>query len=73
VVRFDRRVDVTDFLDEAAARRLPVVLVDADAPPDAVAFSHPLLIVRADQHVAWRGDRLTAVDVLIDRLRGVAS
>jgi len=73
LIRFDPQVDVTGFLADALARGLPVVLVDAEAPPDPEVFSHPLLIVRADQHVAWRGDHLTAGEVLVDRLRGVAS
>ena len=71
LVRFDPEIDVTDFLAQANERGLPVILVDAD-PPDTEVFSHPLLIVRADQHIAWRGDQLMVDEVLLDRLRGVA-
>jgi hypothetical protein len=46
------------------------VVVDADRPADTEVFAHPLLIVRIDQHVAWRGDALGADHHLIDLLRG---
>jgi 2-polyprenyl-6-methoxyphenol hydroxylase-like FAD-dependent oxidoreductase len=72
LVRFDPDLDVSAFLVSAAGAGLPVTVVDAARPPDHAVFSHPLLIVRVDQHVAWRGDSLTADRSLIDLLRGAA-
>jgi 2-polyprenyl-6-methoxyphenol hydroxylase-like FAD-dependent oxidoreductase len=66
LVRFDAGVDVSAAVDTD----LPIRVVDAVRPP-AAAFQHQLLIVRADSHVAWRGDSLPAdAGALMDRLRG---
>jgi hypothetical protein len=72
LVRFDLDLDldVSAFLDRANAAGLPVTVVEAGDPPDPEVFVDPLLIVRPDQHVAWRGDHLDAE--IVDRLRGVA-
>ena len=71
LVRFDPAVDVSAFAAAAADAGLPLTLVDAPLPSDRDVFTHPLLIVRADQHVAWRGDALGADAALVDVLRGV--
>lgn len=66
LVRFDQSVDTTT-LEQSG---FPVVVVDGERPPDP-AFRHALLLVRADGHIAWRGDRVpTDAGVLADRLRG---
>ena len=66
LIRFDPTVDVTAIQDLG----LPVTVVDAERP-DQPAFRHALLIVRADSHVAWRGDTLPSnTSTLVDRLRG---
>ena len=72
LVRFDPDVDVSAFVDATDDAGLPLVTVDAPRPADREVFAHPLVIVRADQHVAWRGDALGADRPLIDHLRGVA-
>ena len=70
LVRFDPALDVRGFVAAAADAGLPLVVLDAPAQPDTDVFAHPLLIVRVDQHVAWRGDQLPADHSLIDLLRG---
>jgi 2-polyprenyl-6-methoxyphenol hydroxylase-like FAD-dependent oxidoreductase len=55
LIRFRREIDVSELLDEARERRLPLTVIDAVRPAQD-AFRHDLLIVRADQQVAWRGD-----------------
>lgn len=66
LLRFDPSVEVTGL----TANGLPVTVVDAPRP-EHPAFGHALLIVRADTHVVWRGDRLPADTTdLVARLRG---
>ena len=63
----------TPLLAAAQARDVPMNLLDvrsAGAPPE---YRHALVLCRADQHVAWRGDSLPAdPGELIERLRGAA-
>jgi hypothetical protein len=62
----------TGPLEEAAASRavpLDVVRVQAEHVPDA--YHHKLVLIRTDQHVAWRGNALPDdPDAVIDLLRG---
>ncbi len=68
-------------------RRDPAIVVDAliaplrragapieviDIPPETAAlYDHALLLVRTDQHIAWRGDMVPAdAEALIDQLLG---
>ena len=56
LLRFDRRVDVAPLTRAAAARAVPLVVLDisgTSAPPE---YRHTLVLCRTDQHVAWRGD-----------------
>jgi len=73
LLRFDAAADATPLLAAAQARDVPMNLLDvrsAGAPPE---YRHALVLCRADQHVAWRGDSLPAdPGELIERLRGAA-
>jgi 2-polyprenyl-6-methoxyphenol hydroxylase-like FAD-dependent oxidoreductase len=62
----------TGKLEQAAsARRVPLTVVDIDDPEAAALYQEPLVLVRPDGHVAWRGQTLPAdAAVLIDRVRG---
>jgi hypothetical protein len=72
LLRFRRDVDVSGLLAAAQRANLPLTLFDADKPKQP-AFRHDLLIVRTDQHVAWRGDEAPAdTDALMARLSGRA-
>ncbi len=71
LLRFDRRLDVSQLESAAHARRVPLAILDVQAHPSAAPYRHKLLISRPDQHVAWRGDALPDTPFeLIDRLRG---
>jgi len=66
LIRFDASIDVSAIQHADA----PITVLDAPRPPQA-AFRHKLLIVRADTHIAWRGDALPADPAaLINRLTG---
>jgi hypothetical protein len=64
----------TERVETAArAHRIPLSIVDLDAEDAAKLYDHKLVLVRADQHVAWRGDALPDDVVgLVNVLRGVA-
>lgn len=61
-----------DALGDAAARRgIPLDVVAVDAPDAAEVLSAPLILVRPDHHVSWRGERLPDAEALLDRVTGV--
>lgn len=73
LVRRDASLDAQPLLDAAAARGVPMAVLDvADAEvPDP--YRHPLTLARADTHVVWRGPRIPAdAAALVDRIRGAA-
>jgi len=71
LLRFDRGADVRPLVDAAAAKGMPLAVLDVQAADVPDAYRHALLLSRPDQHVAWRGDRLPADPAaLVDRLRG---
>ncbi|MBR0687776.1 FAD-dependent oxidoreductase [Bradyrhizobium manausense] len=73
LLRFDSRVDVSALLSAAARRRLPMTLLDAGASDDVNLYSEKLVVVRQDQHVAWKGNSCPPEsDNLVDLLRGAA-
>jgi hypothetical protein len=74
LIRFDPSVPVDGLLGAAQAARMPLALLDLQPQRGDPAFRHALLVVREDQHVAWRGDCVPAdVPGLIDTLRGKAA
>lgn len=58
LLRFDPTVSVDAMFKAAQEAAMPLTLLDTAAPPGDAAFTHRLLIVREDQHIAWRGDAL---------------
>jgi len=67
-----RPLDASPLLARAAAGAMPVLVVDVDSPELADLCQAPLVLVRPDQHVAWRGDDPVAACEIVDRLSGVA-
>jgi len=65
------RVDIAAFAKAASLRGVPLRVVDvADAAVRAL-YARDLVLVRPDQHVAWRGDAPPEDALaLIDRVRG---
>jgi hypothetical protein len=76
LLRLDDNADIAPFIASAAARRLPLTVLELSGELSGQARETlpeaSLLLVRPDQHVAWRGvsvDRPGA-DMIIDRARG---
>ena len=73
LVRFAPAAEVAPLVAAAAEAGMPLAVLDATRPEEPDVFTHDLLLVRYDQHVAWRGDRLPDdATELVDRLRGAA-
>jgi hypothetical protein len=64
---------VVALLRAATAVGLPLKLLDAVASGDNSHYRHRLVLIRPDQHIAWRSDTIpTDVHALIDVIRGAA-
>lgn len=63
--------DFEQLLAAASERGVPLEVVDLDHANAAAIYEYPLVLVRPDGHVAWRGDVLPDdVVSLIDHVRG---
>jgi 2-polyprenyl-6-methoxyphenol hydroxylase-like FAD-dependent oxidoreductase len=70
-IRFDPTVTVSGVVEAAAQRGVPLAVVDVDAPEARELYARNLVLVRPDQHVAWRGDEEPALPLdLVDLVRG---
>ena len=71
LLRLDPAARVTRIVEAAAERRVPLTVVDVEAPGARELYRQKLALVRPDQHVAWRGDEEPAAPLeLIDLVRG---
>ncbi|HVV92651.1 MAG TPA: FAD-dependent oxidoreductase [Hyphomicrobiales bacterium] len=71
LLRLDPAVEVEGLLAAAAARGVPLDLVDVRSDEAAALYDRKLVLARPDRHVAWRGDRVPAdPEALIDLVRG---
>jgi 2-polyprenyl-6-methoxyphenol hydroxylase-like FAD-dependent oxidoreductase len=71
LIRADPSAAADALLAAAAHRRVPMTLLDLDAPEAAALYPWKFVLSRPDQHVAWRGDAVPADPLaLIDRIRG---
>jgi hypothetical protein len=73
LLRLREDAEVTPFIDAAAARRVPLTVIELRDQAHEERYGAPLLLVRPDQHVAWRGasmDRARA-QIVIDQVCGV--
>jgi 2-polyprenyl-6-methoxyphenol hydroxylase-like FAD-dependent oxidoreductase len=55
LLRFDPDSDVTGLTMAAATAAMPLMVLDLAAAERPEVVQHSLLLVRSDQHVAWRG------------------
>ena len=57
LLRFDRSCDAGNLEREAALQRVPLVRHDVDVAHTG-PYDRKMVLVRQDQHIAWRGDAL---------------
>ena len=71
LLRFDRSVCADGIVNAASHHGVPLKLLDIEADTVRDSYAHALVLVRPDQHVAWRGkDEPAAAEELIDLVRG---
>jgi 2-polyprenyl-6-methoxyphenol hydroxylase-like FAD-dependent oxidoreductase len=71
LIRTDPAVPAADLIAAAETRGVPLRLVDLDPALAQPLYAHKLVLVRPDQHVAWRGnDEPRDALGLIDLVRG---
>ncbi len=71
LIRLDPTVRVSGLVEAAARRRVPLPVLDIKAPDARALYRRNLVLVRPDQHVAWRGDKEPAAPIeLMDLVRG---
>ncbi|WP_040785865.1 aromatic-ring hydroxylase C-terminal domain-containing protein [Nocardia pneumoniae] len=63
--------NVDGLVDAAARRGVPLDVVDVRDDHARALYERDLVLVRPDQHVAWRGDSAPGEPlVVVDRIRG---
>ena len=71
LLRLDPSIEVAPLLEAAAARGVPMALLDILPGTAPECYRERLVLSRPDRHVGWRGDAVPADAVaLIDWLRG---
>ena len=74
LLRFDRTIDVSALTKAATGRSVPVTIIDLSVEEAGGHYVESLLIIRPDQHIAWRGCAAPAdPDALLARLVGGAA
>lgn len=73
LLRFDRTIDIAALRAAAERRGVPLASVDIAADEAGNAYAEKLVLVRPDQHIAWRGMvEPDDCDALIARITGAA-
>jgi hypothetical protein len=71
LLRLDPTAGISGIVAAAAQRGLPLAVLDVRSPEASVLYRHKLVLVRPDQHVAWRSDAEPADPLdLVDLVRG---
>jgi 2-polyprenyl-6-methoxyphenol hydroxylase-like FAD-dependent oxidoreductase len=71
LLRFDQNLDVSAFERAAAAQSVPVAVINIKNKAAAKLYQQPLVLVRPDGHVAWRGEEIPSnPELIIDTVRG---
>src|SRR5260370_32144273 len=55
LIRLDPSTYVSGIVEAAARRGVPLAVLNADTSDAGAIYAHKLVLVRPDQHVAWRG------------------
>lgn len=65
--------DVAALMTAAQARGMPFAVEAIDEPTIAALYAAPLVLVRPDGHVAWRGRSVADAAAVMDRVRGAVA
>jgi hypothetical protein len=69
LLRFDAAIDTTALERAAAARGVPLSVLDVRVAEARGLYGRALALIRPDQYIAWRGDRLPGdCDALLARV-----
>jgi 2-polyprenyl-6-methoxyphenol hydroxylase-like FAD-dependent oxidoreductase len=73
LLRFDD-IDVDAFVAAAADRGMPLKVVDIRDEHARALYQRDLVLVRPDQHIAWRADTVPGCPgAILDRIRGAVA
>ena len=73
LLRLDSKIAVAPFVQAMRDGGVPIEVVDIEANGSNEFYDRKLIVVRTDQHVAWRGDAIPhQPQNLVDTLRGKA-
>jgi hypothetical protein len=71
LLRFGRTADTAVLTRAAAVRKISLAILDVTLPEGRPLYGRNLALIRPDQYIAWRGDRLPDdVDALLARVTG---
>jgi len=71
LIRLDPTTCVSGIVEAAARRGVPLAVLNVDTSDAGTIYAHKLVLVRPDQHVAWRGNEEPVTPMhLIDVVRG---
>ena len=71
LLRLDAEADTAALQRAATARSIPFGVLDLDLPQARELYGSGLALIRPDQYICWRGDRLPDdVDALLARVTG---
>lgn len=72
LLRLREDAKVAPLIEAATARRIPLTVIELHDQALEEPYGAPLLLVRPDQHIAWRGMSVDLASALaiIDRVRG---
>lgn len=75
LLRFDPSPDASALIDAAAARGVPMQVLDVvPQSPDPALYAEAFVLSRPDRHVAWRGNAMPQnPDMLLDVLTGAGT
>jgi hypothetical protein len=67
----DKSIDLSMFEQVSTSMAFPLEILDLQGKANTVVFDFPLVLVRPDQHIAWRGTQLPSdIKGLLNHIRG---